>query len=98
MINTFIYAMILYHARRVDTQPALYFVRTMANDDYTPLIEDCSRASRGDTYATYEKEFESAISKVFAEMFDRNVPFRQCDDEKTCQMCDFADICLRGKE
>ena len=98
MINTFIYAMILYHARRVDTQPALYFVRTMANDDYTPLIEDCSRASRGDTYATYEKEFESAISKVFAEMFDRNVPFRQCDDEKTCQMCDFADICIRGKE
>ncbi len=97
-INTFMYAMILHHARGVDTQPALYFVRSMAKEGYTPLIADEERKNRGDRYSTYKERFEACITKILAEMFDAQVPFRQCADRKSCEICEFADICMRGNE
>lgn len=97
-INTFMYAMILYHVLKVDTQPALYFVRSMAKEGYTPLLADGKRKSRGDTYSTYKEQFEACISKLLAELFDSQIPFRQCEDKYSCEICEFADICMRGKE
>lgn len=94
-INTFLYAMILHHVREYDTQPSLYFVRTMSNKDYSPLLNDVQRVSCGDTYSSYKEEFERYISTLLTEMFDRSVPFRQAEDVKACEMCDFADICTR---
>ena len=94
-INTMLYAMMLYRQSGRDTQPALYYVRKMSDPEYSPLIEDKSRKSKGEPYSTYAEEFEGYISQILSEIYDPATPFKQCEDAKQCEMCDFAAICSR---
>ncbi|MFR9566950.1 MAG: PD-(D/E)XK nuclease family protein, partial [Rikenellaceae bacterium] len=97
IIQTLIYSMLL--ARREPERviaPALYYVRSMNREGYSPRIVDCSVKPHEELldYATCGEEFESYMREVLCELFDTSVPFRQCEDrEKTCIYCDYASIC-----
>ncbi len=98
-INTLLYAMMLRHEYGRDAVPALYYVRKMNDAEYSPLLCDKSAGGlTGAPYSVYEEEFEKEVSATLSELFDRNVPFRQCEDAKACEHCDFAAICFRGTE
>ena len=40
-------------------------------------------------------EFEEKLNTKLKELFDKNNPFKQCDNEETCKYCDYAGICGR---
>ncbi|HJA98508.1 MAG TPA: PD-(D/E)XK nuclease family protein [Candidatus Alistipes avicola] len=96
VLQTLIYSMVLYHTRRADTEPTLYYVRAMNREDYRPQLVDRELGRTGVRYSEYREEFEGLLRETLAELFDPSVPFRQTDDvEHTCRYCDFKEICRR---
>lgn len=96
-INTLLYAMMLRYEYGRDAVPALYYVRKMADEGYSPLIFDKSLERSGVPYSEYAAEFEEYVGATLREMFDPSVLFRQCDDADACNSCDFAAVCARNK-
>ena len=95
ILQTLLYAMILYRTRGIDAVPALYYVRNMHGEDYSPLLVDRETGLCGASYALYAGRFEELLRETLAELYDPAVPFRQCDDPDTCRFCDFNVICKR---
>lgn len=96
ILQTLLYAMMLYYSCGSDAEPALYYVRAMNRPDYSPLLVDRERGRTGGRYSEYREEFEALLGRTLSELFDPAVPFRQCEDaEHTCRYCDFREICRR---
>lgn len=98
IINTLLYSMMLQHDRGRDVRPELYYVGSMVRDDYSPqFVEVVDRKSRKlDSYSEVAEEFEQLVYDTLCEMFDREEPFMQCDDESACKYCDYAAVCGRS--
>lgn len=95
ILQTLLYAMMLRLDRATDAQPALYYVRNMHREDYSPLLDDKQTGVCGARYSHYAAPFEELVRETLGEMYDPAVPFRQCDDPDTCKFCDFNVICKR---
>lgn len=94
ILQTMLYALMLHHSESRDVEPALYYVREMHREEYAPQL--CDRTHEvEERYASFGAAFEEQVRRVLAEMYDPQVPFRQCDDVDTCRYCDFRDICRR---
>lgn len=95
ILQTLLYAMMLYHSQGCDARPALYYVRNMHREDYAPELDDKQLGQRGTPYSAYAAPFEELLRTTLAELYDSAVPFRQCEDPDTCKFCDFNVICKR---
>lgn len=95
VLQTLLYAMMLYHTAGRDAEPALYYVRAMNRPDYSPQLDDREAGVRGARYSFYRERFEAHVRATLAELYDASVPFRQCEDPDTCKFCDFRGICKR---
>ena len=95
VLQTLIYSMILYRTHHVETIPTLYYVRQMNRADYSPLLVDHALGVTGAPYSIYASTFEELLREKLGELFDPAIPFRQCDDSKNCDYCDFKAICKR---
>lgn len=42
------------------------------------------------------EDFESKLSTIYNEILDKDIPFRQTEDENKCLNCSFVDICKRN--
>ncbi|MBP3482858.1 MAG: PD-(D/E)XK nuclease family protein [Alistipes sp.] len=101
IIKTILYAMMMYHSGEADVRPALYYVRAMHSDDYSPLLKNMGRirangVGEGEMYSVCRDEFEAAVARKLSELFDTDIPFRQCEDTNTCRFCDYKTVCGRG--
>ena len=97
IINTLLYSMMLSHDKGRDVRPELYYVGSMVREDYSPcFVETIDRKSRTlESYSEYAKEFESEVQNTLREMFNRAIPFHQCQDDSACKYCDYNTICNR---
>ena len=95
ILQTLLYAMMLYRSRGCDVEPALYYVRNMNRPDYSPQLDDKQTGVKGARYTLYRERFEELLRAQLAELYDTSVPFRQCEDADTCKYCDFNVICKR---
>ena len=103
VIQTLLYSMMLSHSEGCGVVPALYYVRNIGNEDASPdLVETFGGRDRSQhrhvlDYGAGAETFERGLAGVLSEMFDPARPFVQCDDPKSCQYCDYSDICRRGQ-
>ncbi len=97
IINTLLYSMMLSKERGRDVRPELYYVGSMVRKEYSPrFVETIDRKSRTlDAYSECAEEFESEVKRTLCEMFDRTIPFSQCEDTSVCKYCDYCTICNR---
>ncbi|MCC8019955.1 MAG: PD-(D/E)XK nuclease family protein [Rikenellaceae bacterium] len=93
--QTLLYGLILSRKHGCDVQPALYYVRNLNAEGYSHLLTDRERKAQVVSYHQYGEQFEALLAEKLAELFDETVPFRQCDDEKTCAWCEFVKICRK---
>ncbi|MBQ9138216.1 MAG: PD-(D/E)XK nuclease family protein [Alistipes sp.] len=106
-INTLMYAMIARRKYGREVQPALYFLRSMYDMEYSPLL--CHGVPNSDPgkkrnimvgierYSDVADAFESYVLKTLSDIFDPSVPFCQAEDDKACTYCDYARICDKVK-
>ncbi len=95
VLQTLLYAMMLYHTRGRDVEPALYYVRAMNRPDYSPQLRDEGDGVTGARYSYYQPRFEELLRQTLVEMYDPEIPFGQCADVDSCTFCDFNVICKR---
>ena len=97
IINTLLYAMMLSRERGRDVRPELYYVGSMVREEYSSrFVETIDRKSRTlEAYSEVADEFEAEVAISLREMFDRTVPFKQCEDDSACKYCDYQTICNR---
>ena len=97
IINTLLYSMMLSHKMGRDVRPELYYVGSMVRSEYSPrFVESIDRKSRTlDAYSECAEEFETEVKATLCEMFDRTIPFSQCEDSSACKYCDYCSICNR---
>ena len=98
LTQTMLYSMVLKHNFLRNVTPELYFVRYMQNKDYNPRLIDTSDNHREVDYITYAEEFEQHINEKLQELFNMDIPFEQCPEEESkemCAMCDFKTLCKR---
>ena len=100
-IQTLLYSMMITRSEHRAVVPALYYVRDLGREDYSPQLVEVVGEGRNksrravESYAAYAEEFELHLSETLGEIFDFDRPFTQCDDLDTCTYCDYADICRR---
>ena len=87
--------MMLSHSEGCDAVPSLYYVRNMHREEYSPLLFDRELQLQGAAYSRYAEHFEELLRETLAELYDPSIPFRQTEDPKACQYCDFKLICRR---
>lgn len=95
IVQTLLYAMMLYHKYGMDAVPALYYVRAINRPDYSPLLKDNETGTCGAPYSYYREKFEALVRETLTEIYNPDIPFRQCKDADTCTFCDFKTICKR---
>ncbi len=95
ILQTLLYAMMLHRTRHADAIPALFYMRGIRKSDYSPLLNDTELNERGVPYSRYSETFEQFVREALEEMYDAQIPFRQCEDADTCKYCDFKNICGR---
>lgn len=101
IIQTLLYSMMITRSEGRTVVPALYYVRDLGREDYSPQLVEVVGSGKGkslqtvDNYAAYAEEFESRLAATLGEIFDFDTPFTQCDDIEVCKYCDYADICRR---
>lgn len=95
IFQTLLYSLILHRREGVDARPALYYVRHLNREGYSPYPMDKSREGEV-TYALYGEAFEQMLSEKLCELFDYQTPFRPCEDQEMCQFCDYCSICRRS--
>ncbi|MFI3289768.1 MAG: PD-(D/E)XK nuclease family protein [Rikenellaceae bacterium] len=100
IFQTLLYSYMLREKRgdRSSITPSLYYVRSMNDENYSPLIVDKSRKKAVESYEDLHSDFSQLLHATITELFDESTPFRQCADAKSCQYCDYRDICRRDEE
>lgn len=83
------------HLQGRGVTPALYYVRYMGREEYSPLLNDKSKDAPVESYADYADEFRELLRGALDRLFDPDVPFEATEQTTSCQWCDFADICRR---
>ncbi len=96
IFQTLLYSLMLWHDRGTDALPALYYVRRMNSEEYSPYLIDKSLGDNQVRYSTSREGFEQRLRNCLLELFDFETPFRPCEDVETCRFCDFKSICRRG--
>ncbi len=46
-------------------------------------------------YSTVREEFRARLAEFIKEIFDPEIPFTQCEDDKNCKFCPFLTLCGR---
>ena len=77
-----------------DICPALYYIRMMNKDDFSPQLQDKQRGEVT-SYTQYKDEFEVRLDELLTGLCDPSQPFVQCNSTNACQFCDFTEICKR---
>ncbi len=101
VVQTFLYSMMVAGMQRTgemkgrDVCPSLYYVRRMNAADFSPLLNDTEQRHSVASYSQYSEMHEGYLREKLAELFDKRVPFTQCEDIATCNYCDFKTICNR---
>ena len=97
IINTLLYAMMLSREKGRDVRPELYYVGSMVHEEYSSrFVETVDRKSRTlEAYSEVAEEFESEVANTLREMFNRRIPFKQCEESSACKYCDYQTICNR---
>ena len=100
-IQTLLYSMMISHSEHRAVVPALYYVRDLGREEYSPQLVEVVSEGRTktrrpvDSYAAYAEEFERHLAEALGSLFDFDTPFTQCEDSDTCTYCDYVDICRR---
>lgn len=101
VLQTFIYGLLYLHAPETDTllpvQAALYNIRDLFRADFSPVIQAGKSSNKSDMsdLREYLEDFSSGLQQILEEIFNRDEPFSQTDDDKKCAYCPYIGLCNR---
>ncbi|MCD8186479.1 MAG: PD-(D/E)XK nuclease family protein, partial [Rikenellaceae bacterium] len=99
-LQTLFYGWMLHRNSGQEVVPALYFIRSMNQPEYSPHLtevetdeNDRKKAVRAVLrISDYAPALEKRITETLTQLFDPDLPFTPCDDLKTCSYCPYRAI------
>lgn len=77
--------------------PQIFDVRSFyaSKPDFEVQVKGEKRGEKHLLFSAYADEFRKETEGVLTEMFSREIPFRQTENEKTCGYCPYRNVCKR---
>lgn len=97
-LQTFYYATLMHYQKEFRDKklaPALVYIRDSDKDDAEGHYLKMDGTPITDFAANQLNEYEDRLKTTISEMFCRQVPFTQTDIAKSCEYCDFRELCRR---
>ncbi len=100
MFQILLYTMILLQDKKRsinDVFPVIYNIREMNDDDFDATLFHKVDKSNIPITPQYFKQlqpyFKEILSETLAELFNKEIPFSQTQNDKICQYCNYKAIC-----
>ncbi|MDR1679672.1 MAG: PD-(D/E)XK nuclease family protein [Prevotellaceae bacterium] len=94
IFQAFLYSSILVKKQTQAVQPALVYIQKATDTaDYSPAITWAKEPIQD--FRELAEEFETALHKKLAEVFNPSIAFTQTENTKVCEYCDFREMCGR---
>lgn len=74
-------------------KPEIYTVRDLSN--YEVKVSENKKRKVVNNYIDYSADFMDSLKNIVNEIFDKNIPFTQCEDENKCEYCKFKGFCAK---
>lgn len=97
LFQTLLYSLILRRNHHAEITPALFYVREINREEFSPNLVDKSSKAPQLYYSACQEAFEERLSRLLSELFDPNIPFMAAEDEVGCSYCEFRAICRKTK-
>ena len=93
ILQVFIYSY-FYHMLATERvlSPGIYFMRT-SFQNFSSAIS-CNK-QEVDDISVYFDEFSTLFNDKISELFNKDIPFTQTENEKNCEYCPFRSLCER---
>ncbi|GHT45250.1 hypothetical protein FACS189440_00870 [Bacteroidia bacterium] len=95
IFQTFVYASALLQQEAFDKPvvPELLYIQQAAKAGYSPVVVYNKEAV--EDFRTLNPDFKYLLLEKINELFDSDIPFQQTHITKTCEYCDFREMCNR---
>jgi hypothetical protein len=95
IFQTFVYASALLQKGELNSPvvPALLYMQQAGKEDYSPVIE--YNKNPIEDFSELNDSFRQLLLEKVDELFALEIPFRQTEIAKTCEYCDFREMCNR---
>ncbi|MDR0863649.1 MAG: PD-(D/E)XK nuclease family protein, partial [Candidatus Symbiothrix sp.] len=95
IFQTFVYASTLLQQEGFDKPvvPELLYIQQAAKAGYSPVVVYNKEAV--EDFRTLNPDFKRLLLEKINELFDSAIPFQQTQMTKTCEYCDFREMCNR---
>lgn len=77
-------------------QPAIYYLRTLFQRSFNPVVEQKKGRGKADKVNTFQEfvaDFEGKLRQCLDEIFNLDIPFTQTETGKACAYCSFRGLC-----
>ena len=71
-------------------EPGIFGLKKISKGIFS--LSNNSNYFKGDDFTT---DFESIMIEIFSEILNREISFKQTEDENKCKNCNFMEICKR---
>ena len=78
--------------------PTLMYVKLSNQCPPTIEINDKNQSETKVEFSAIKDEYHNYLMETLKEVFNKEVPFTQCQESGTCDYCDFKELCNRDKE
>ena len=98
-LQTLLYSLLVNAKTGYEVVPSLYYLRHMNDREYSPLLKEVA-AEGGKSvrlavtrFTDYKEDVGRKLKDTLSEIFDTGIPFRRCEDQKTCEYCPLITLC-----
>jgi CRISPR/Cas system-associated exonuclease Cas4 (RecB family) len=79
-------------------RPGIFNSKDLFSKDFDALVYQKEGRSKKPVtvFSDYQREFQTYLTQLVAEIFDPAVAFDQTEDERKCQYCPYINICMKG--
>lgn len=99
VMQVFLYAWMyqqLPEYTRMPIQPAIYYLRTLFQRSFKPVVEQKKgrgKADKVNSFQDFASDFEDKLRQCLDEIFNLDIPFTQTETGKACAYCSFRGLC-----
>jgi CRISPR/Cas system-associated exonuclease Cas4 (RecB family) len=93
ILQTFVYASTLIQKHNMPVVPALLYMQEAAKENYSPVILYDKEPI--EDFNVLNEEFKVLLLAKIDEIFNSDIPFEQTPITKTCEYCNFKEMCNR---